>query len=172
MCTSVVFSNFSQLCNQPTNFRNISSPQKEMPCPLALTPITPSSQPWQPRVYFLSPQTSLFWTLHIAESLYHVAFGVLLLSLDIFKTCPLYHVWALPLFYYRVIFRYLDHFRLPIRCWWVFWVADLPYYLPCSLVMINMKQLENESFELDYGQCGIQMDKKKFRGEDERKCIF
>lgn len=65
MCTSVVFSNFSQLCNQPTNFRNISSPQKEMPCPLALTPITPSSQPWQPRVYFLSPQTSLFWTLHI-----------------------------------------------------------------------------------------------------------
>ena len=82
------------------------------------------------------------------ESFYHVVFGVLLLSLDVFKTYPLYHGWALPLFHYQVIFRHLDPFRLSIHCWWIFWVADLPYYLPCSLV-IYMKQLENKSFELD-----------------------
>lgn len=39
---------------------------------------------------------------------------------------------------------------------------------------MNMKQLENKSFELDYGQFGIQIDKKTILGanKDERKWIF
>lgn len=50
------------------------------------------------------------------------------------------------------------------------WVEDLTVFC-VALVIINMKQLENKSFELDYGQFGIQIDKKTMLGanEDERK---
>lgn len=99
-----------------------------------------------------------------------MAFGVLFLSLDIFKTCPLYHKEH-SLFYYRVIFRYWITFVCLFAVGGYFGLQT--FLITCHVLGdINMKQLENESFELDYGQCGIQMIKKKFRVKMKENAFF
>lgn len=82
------------------------------------------------------------------------------------------HQPFVPFFYRQVILPHLDVslcLYLPSLLMDIC-VEDLATFC-AALVIINMKQLENKSFELDYGQFGIQIDKKTMLGanEDERK---
>lgn len=50
-----------------SDFKTFSPPQRESPCPLAVTPQSPNPIPWQPLIYFLSLWVGQFWIFHITR---------------------------------------------------------------------------------------------------------
>lgn len=92
-------------------FWTLSSPQKETPCPSAVTPQYPeSSSPRQLLIYFLFLWIWLFWTFHISGIIQHLILCVWLLSLSLMFsrfTCGLcqiiFHCMAIPRFVYPLI---------------------------------------------------------------------
>lgn len=85
-CTNHWFLIVTKCCNHPhSNFRTLSSFQKDSPCSLAVILISPQPPLIQGKslISFLSASVFLFWKFHINEIIQYVAFCVWILPLSV-----------------------------------------------------------------------------------------